>query len=493
MTHWKRAEEARRESEERYSLLFANSPDGILLTMPDGTVLAANAAACRMFGCTEEELCRMGRSGMVDHTDPRFHAALEERYAHGQIQRRVLLGAQRWNALPVRSDFGGVQGEVTAICGASVIVHDISERKKKEEELQRLNRTLRAHSHSDQALMRATTEAEYLEEVCRIVVHDCGHAMVWIGFAEDDDDKTVRPVAYAGFDEQYLESLHITWADTERGRGPTGMAIRTGRPSGSRNMLTDPDFAPWRGEAIRRGYRSSLVMPLLAEGKAFGALNIYSTEPDSFSAEEVALLTALAADLSYGIRTIRLRTAHAQAMQAQRESEQRYRTLFNEMTEGFAVHEIICDEQGVPSDYRFLEVNPAFESLTGLKRENVIGRTVREVLPGEDPHWIETYGAVALTGKPIHFENYSPALDRHYDVYAYSPAPRQFAALFMDVSDRRQMEEAVRVNLTKYSVLFDSFPLGITVTDQEGHILEANREAGAAAGRFSGRACAQAY
>ena len=476
VTHWKRAEEARRESEDRYRLLFENSPDGILLTVPDGTVLAANAAACRMFGCTEEEICQMGRTGMVDYADPRFHAALEERERTGKYNAEYY---------SVRKDGTRFPSEVTSVVfkgsdgrlRASVIVHDISEHKKKEEELQRLNRTLRAHSHSDQALMRATTEAEYLEEVCRIVVHDCGHAMVWIGYAEDDDDKTVHPVAYAGFDEQYVESLHITWADTERGRGPTGMAIRTGQPCGSQNMLTDPNFAPWRGEAIRRGYRSSLVLPLLAEGKAFGVLNIYSREPDSFSVEEVELLTALATDLSYGIRTIRLQTAHAQAMQAQRESELRYRTLFNEMTEGFAVHEIICDEKGEPSDYRFLEVNPAFENLTGLKRENVIGRTVREVLPGEDPHWIEIYGTVALTGKPIHFENYSPVLDRHYDVYAYSPSPRQFAALFMDISARRQMEEAVRVNLTKYSVLFDSFPLGITVTDQDGHILEANREA----------------
>ncbi|HEY3342713.1 MAG TPA: PAS domain S-box protein, partial [Anaerolineae bacterium] len=325
--------------------------------------------------------------------------------------------------------------------------------------------------------MRASTEVEYLAEVCRIVVQDCGHAMVWIGFAEDDADKTVRPAAHAGFDAQYLDSLRITWADTERGRGPTGIAIRTGKISQSRNMRSDPGFAPWREEALRRGYQSSLVLPLLAEGKAFGALNIYSGQVDSFSAEDVALLTVLADDLSYGIRTIRLRAAHAQATEALRESEQRYRTLFNEMTEGFAVHEIICDEKGVPIDYRFLEVNPAFESLTGLQGAAVVGRTVQEILPGEDPQWIETYGAVALTGKPVHFENYSPVLRRNYDVYAYSPAPRQFATLFVDTSARRQMEEALRVNLVKYSVLFDSFPLGINVTDQEGNILESNREA----------------
>ena len=116
---------------------------------------------------------------------------------------------------------------------------DITERKKREEELHRLNRTLKANSHSDQAMMRATDESEYLDEICRIVVEDCGHAMVWIGFAEEDEAKTVRPVAYAGFEKGYLETMKITWADTERGRGPTGIAIRTGKPSMCRNMLTD--------------------------------------------------------------------------------------------------------------------------------------------------------------------------------------------------------------------------------------------------------------
>ena len=103
-------------------------------------------------------------------------------------------------------------------------------------------------------------------------------------------------------------------------------------------------------------------------------------------------------------------------------SEERYRSLFEQMTEGFALHEIICDEQGQPCDYRFLDINPAFEQLTGLKRSEVIGKTVREILPGEDPRWIEVYGAVALTGQSTRFESQSIALHKHYDVFAYRPA-----------------------------------------------------------------------
>jgi signal transduction histidine kinase/DNA-binding NarL/FixJ family response regulator len=185
------------------------------------------------------------------------------------------------------------------------------ERKRAEEELQRLNRTLRALGNSNQALMYAREESEFLEKVCKIIIEDCGHAMVWIGYAEEDEGQTVRPVAHAGFEEGYFDTLKVTWADTERGRGPTGTAIRTGKPAECRNMLTDPKFKPWREEAIKRGYVSSLVLPLLAAGKSFGAITIYSREPDRFSNDEKLLLTDLAGDIANGIMTIRMRLLHA--------------------------------------------------------------------------------------------------------------------------------------------------------------------------------------
>lgn len=177
------------------------------------------------------------------------------------------------------------------------------------EELGRLNRTLLALSRSNQAMMRAQDETQFLNEVCQIIVRDCGHAMVWIGYAEQDAAKTVRPVAHAGFETGYLDTLQITWADTERGQGPTGTAIRTGQLCHCRNMLTDPRFEPWREQAIRRGYASSLVVPLLAEGLAFGAITIYSTQPDPFSQDEFKLIQRLADDLAYGIGAIRQRKA----------------------------------------------------------------------------------------------------------------------------------------------------------------------------------------
>ncbi len=134
-------------------------------------------------------------------------------------------------------------------------------------------------------------------------------------------------------------------------------------------------------------------------------------------------------------------TARIEAQMALHESEKRYRSLFNGMSEGFALHEIICDKNGRPIDYRFTDVNPAFERLTGLKRENVIGKTIREVLPANDPSWVDIYGRVALTGEPVSFENRSSALGKDFEVHAYSPAPNRFATILMDITARKQAQD----------------------------------------------------
>ncbi len=126
-------------------------------------------------------------------------------------------------------------------------------------------------------------------------------------------------------------------------------------------------------------------------------------------------------------------------------AEQNYQNLFREMLDGFALHEIIYNEMGAPVNYRFLAVNPAFERLTGLKASDIVGRTVQEVLPGIENHWIESYGRVVTTGEPAFFERSSDNLKKYFEVRAYRPAPNQFACIFSDITERKKAEEERKI------------------------------------------------
>ena len=118
-----------------------------------------------------------------------------------------------------------------------------------------------------------------------------------------------------------------------------------------------------------------------------------------------------------------------------------YKQLFHSLTQGFALHEIICNNDNQPINYRFLDVNNAFGKLTGLSKNQIIGKTVLEILPNLEKEWIETYGKVALTGKSCQFESYTGTLDKHYEILAFSPGKNLFATLFNDITERRILEK----------------------------------------------------
>ncbi len=160
-----------------------------------------------------------------------------------------------------------------------------------------------------------------------------------------------------------------------------------------------------------------------------------------------------------------------------REEEQKYRSMFENMLNGFAYHEIVCDDKGKPIDYIFREVNRSFEKLTGLKRENLIGKRVTEALPGieNDPaNWIDVYGKVALTGKDIRFDNYSVQLKKWYHVYAYRPRKGFFVAIFDDITDRKEIEQVLKNSEEQSKAITRTANDAIITINQQGLVTSWN-------------------
>jgi len=234
---------------------------------------------------------------------------------------------------------------------------EIKTRMTTEEILRRTDRALRTISDCNQALVRATTEPALLSEICRVIAEQGGYRLVWVGFAEHDANKSVRIAAHAGYSEGYLEQLQLSWADTERGQGPTGVAIRTGQLVICNDFQTDPKITLWREAALQRGYASAMVLPL-RNGGTFGALTIYAAKADAFNPAEIELLKELADDLSYGIQALHARVEQERAEAVLQHSEQNYREIFNATNEAIFLHDATTGE--------ILDVNDAMLRLYGF-------------------------------------------------------------------------------------------------------------------------------
>ncbi|MEW6440367.1 MAG: PAS domain S-box protein [bacterium] len=304
------------------------------------------------------------------------------------------------------------------------MVHDITERKRLEEELQR--------------------EREWL----RVTLSSIGDAVIAADLAGRITFLNPAAASLTG------------WTCEEA----------LGRPAGSVFRIVNEKTGEPGEDLVARVLREKRVV-LLANHSS-----LVTREGGQIPIEDSAApILDAAGDVTGVVLVFRDVTDKRRAQEALRSSEERYRGLFNTMSEGFAVHEIVTDENGRPCDYRFLDINPSFERLTGFKRGEVIGKRVTEVLPALEPGWIETYGKVALTGEPVHFENYAAPLGRWYEVLAYRPAPRQFAVVFMDATERKRSEERLLRAKQEWERTFDSVPDLIAILDKQHRIVRVTR------------------
>jgi len=254
---------------------------------------------------------------------------------------------------------------------AACTARDITGRDKANKVLEKANRALRTLSECNKILARPLAEKEMLQQICRVVVEEGGYRLAWVGMALDDAEKTVQPLVHWGFEDNYLDSVKIVWADNELGQGPTGTAIRTARPVACRNMLTDSRFTPWRKEARQRGFASSVSLPLIVNEKTIGALNIYAVEQDSFAVQELGLLQGLAADVSHGITTRRINQERkmTESELARRASEWSFAMDFIED----AVYLLDLDD-------RIIHANRSFYKMIGSSPEQAVGKDIRSLM-----------------------------------------------------------------------------------------------------------------
>ncbi|MCB2289399.1 PAS domain S-box protein [Clostridium sp. CS001] len=138
-----------------------------------------------------------------------------------------------------------------------------------------------------------------------------------------------------------------------------------------------------------------------------------------------------------------------------KESEEKYRLIYSKMNQGMALHEIILNEEDEPIDYRYIDINDSFEKITGILRKDIIGKTIKEVMPNTESYWIDKYGQVAISGEELYYENFSSELNKYFQVYAYSPEYKKFAIICTDITERVNREKELNEKYEELSSIYE--------------------------------------
>ncbi|MGB9927420.1 MAG: PAS domain S-box protein [Methanosarcina sp.] len=358
-------------------------------------------------------------------------------------------------------------------------VQEITERKRAEEALQKSEKNLaieldtakRLQQVSQQLIRTEGIEALYEQilDTATAILH-ADFASIQMFYPERGPEGELRLLGYRGFNKQAAEFWE--WV-RPTSQSSCGIALRTCQRiiasdvEKCDSILGSDDLAMY----LQTGIRAVQTTPLFSRsGTLLGMLSTHWGKPHKLmEADErnLDILARQAADL----------IERKQAEDALRKSEERYRLLFTNMTEAFFLAEIICDENGKPYDYRFLELNPAYEYNMGIKREQILGKSVLGEIPKASRIAVEKFGEVALSGKSTNFELFSDVANKYFDIYAFSPEKGKFAAVFRDVTERKKAEEKLKESEEQYRTFFENSIDAILLTSPNGSIFAANSAA----------------
>ena len=283
------------------SAFFRLSSEGVILYINDYAEVTLGYSRDELIG---KSVCDLGPDLPPSAWPPLWAMLKDTGMVHFETRHRRKDGVM----FPVEVTGNYIAFDGEAYC--FTFAQDITARKHAEHAQAKLTRALKLLSQCNALLVHAQSEPEILSDVCSLAVETGGYRMAWVGFAENDESKSVRTVAQAGVARSYLDHANLTWADTALGNGPTGAAIRAQETVINQDSLTNPNMAPWREASMRMGFLSSIALPLICEKRVLGALTMYAAEANAFAKEEVLLLEELATDLAYGIQTLRMRVKH---------------------------------------------------------------------------------------------------------------------------------------------------------------------------------------
>ncbi|VXD25210.1 putative Histidine kinase [Planktothrix serta PCC 8927] len=474
ITERKRAEVALKESEARYSSLTNDVLDksavGIFILDANFHIVWINQALENFFGIQREVVIGQDKQKLIK-SQIKYLFEDAEGFAQKVLatyQNNQYIEHFECHILPTETRKERwlehiSQPIYSGLYAGGRIEHytDITERKRAEEELHRVNRALRTISECNQALVRATTETELLNNICQILINVGNYHFAWVGYPELTPEKRIIPVAKAGFEAGYLENLTITWDESEWGQGPSGTAVKTGEVCVFQNIHTNSHYAPWKEQAQKRGYTSSISLPLIitsedhdhdleAESTAmisellipisFGVLNLYATQTNAFDEAEVKLLKELVDDIVYGIMVLRIRASHA-------ETEKKFRQLAENIHDVFW----ITNAQG----NQFLYVSPAYQQIwernPTLLYEN-FPAFINTIHPEDQPRVLQALQSPDGAGFDIEYRILRPdgscrwIWDRGFPIVNESGQLDRRGGIAKDITHRKQTEQLLRHN-----------------------------------------------
>lgn len=364
--YWKEKRELEnqiRGSEEKFRLIAESSIAGIYL-IQDNLFLYVSPSFENIFGYRIDEI--IGKLGPFDLTYPDDRdtvAANIRRRIEGEVEQihYEFRGMQKDGSVinvEVHGSRIDYQGK-PAVIGTLI---DITERKRAEEQIKRLNHIYIVLSNINQAIVRIHEREQLFIEACRIAVDDGKFRMAWIGMVNSQTQK-VEAVASAGLINDYLDKIDIDLSSEKRSKGPTGRAIQSGTHFIVNDIENDDTMIPWKEDAKRLSFRSSASFPLKVFGKTTGCFNLYSSEVGFFDEDEIKLLDELATDISFALEFMEREAQRKQAEEALQESEEGFRRLFEESTDPILLLNQKC----------FFDCNPATLSILQLKSKDEIG------------------------------------------------------------------------------------------------------------------------